>query len=347
MAISKELKKDLDREVKKLINSFKKEFIEVKERDKFNDRRIITFLNIKKCKREPFYFGVEEEDVFHKPKSIRELFICLYKQDKIIIYINYPEIYSGRFFHATLKVFLKSLPFYRNVFKQIAHHEYGHSFITKTNFDAYPKNVRTFLQEIECDDIYEAPDDKIKDLKEVFRRSKYGIVDESLKNIELMLVEKSLREFHADFSVLRKIESRVPIESLKMRIYEFDQGLQDKVKWKEKFFSSKDFGIKELSNYFFFLLILTQKFYIFNVWHYLKDIFEKFELNKLLDLFHLINKILKKIIKKNKDFNDMRLDILELAQILDNLNYEKIFFEDIIIEKDILLLKDFINNFKA
>jgi len=320
MTISKELKKKIDKQVKKLINAFKMEFMEVKGRDNFNDDRKVLFLNAEKHNKKPFYFGEGEEEEFQQPESVKEFASVKYKQDKILVFINYAGIYKGYFFHTTAENFLNSYMFYLQVVKQIAQHEYGHSFLTETGFDRYPKEVKSFLQKIGCDDIDEVPHDKKEQLKEIFRKSEYGQVDRRIKTIELMLVEKSLIEYHANYSVKIKIDKSLPIESLKLKIWEFKESLKEKDIWKKKIFQSQNFGIKELSIYFFFLLILTQNFHIFKVWEKLEEIFSAHELSELLRLFHFINTILRTIIRTKRNFDTITLAIYKLAEILDKID---------------------------
>lgn len=199
MAISKELKRELDKQVKNLIKVFKKEFLLIKSRTEYNDDRSVHFINSKKGPPTKFFFGEEEEEKDKFPKDMREFVSVIYKSDKIVISINYKEIYQGGFFRTTPKIFLKNLKFYENVVRQIARHEYGHSFLNKSDFDAYPKKVRTFLKEINCDDIFEVSESQMEDLKESFKNSDYGKTDKILETIQLNFVEKILREFHANF----------------------------------------------------------------------------------------------------------------------------------------------------
>lgn len=63
MAISKGLKRELDKQVKNLINVFKKEFLLIKSRAEYNDDRSVHFINSKKGLPTKFFFGKEEEDV--------------------------------------------------------------------------------------------------------------------------------------------------------------------------------------------------------------------------------------------------------------------------------------------
>ncbi len=346
MVISKELKRELDKQVKNLINVFKKEFLLIKSRAEYNDDRSVYFISSKKGPPTKFFFGEEEEEKDNFPKDMREFVSVIYNSDKIVISINYKEIYQGGFFRTTPKIFLKNLKFYENVVMQIARHEYGHSFLNKSDFDAYPKIVRTFLKEINCDDIFEVPESQMEDLKESFKNSDYGKTDKFLETIQLNFVEKILREFHADYSVCNRIDSSTPTEALNLSLFAFQEGLRDLPKWEADFYSSDNFGVKELSNYFFFLLILTQIFFVYNAWNMLKEIFKKHNLEKLLGVFHLINGILKKIILISENFDGMRKHLYELAKILDSFQFEKLFFENDLDQEKLALIRNYIQILK-
>lgn len=346
MSFSKELKRELDNRVKKLINVFKKEFNLIKNRPEYNDHRRIDFTNLRETQPPVFSFAEEEEEEGKYPEGMRVFASIDYKVDKIVISINYREIYQGGFFRTTTKIFLKNQKFYEKVVKQIARHEYGHSFLSKTEFDSYPKEVRDFLKEIKCDDIFEVPENKIDELKETFRNSDYGKIDKILENIQLDSVEKMLKEFHADYSANKKIDNTPPLESLKLDVYAFQEGLSDLPKWQENFYHGEDFGVKELSQYFFFLLILTQIFYVYNSWNLLKAVFKEFNLEKLLGIFHILNQILYKIVIKSEKFDGMRKYLYELAKILDSLHFEKLFFENDLDQENLALLKNYIQTLK-
>jgi len=277
---------------------------------------------------------------------MRKFVSVIYKSDKIVISINYKEIYQGGFFRTTPKIFLKNLKFYENVVKQIARHEYGQNFLNKSDFDTYPKKVRTFLKEIKCDDIFEVSESHMEDLKERFRNSDYGKIDKILETIQLNFVEKILREFHADYSACNRIDSSTPTEVLNLFLFAFQESLRDLPKWEADFYSSDNFGVKELSNYFFFLLILTQIFFVYNSWNMLKEIFKKHNLEKLLRVFHLINGILKKIILISENFDRMRKHLYELAKILDSFQFEKLFFENDLDQEKLALVRNYIQILK-
>ena len=343
MTISEELKIEFNKQVRKLLNIFMKEFIKVKEREEFNDNRKVLFSDGNKNPLKSFYFGNgEKKKESKKSKSIKKMFSAQYKRDKVIIRIYCSEIHENTFFNTKPKIFFDNLDLFKKYFKQIAHHEYGHRFLTKTEFDAYPLNVRTFLKKFNYRDLDDVPLSKKGELKEAFKKDKYGEIDNELKIIKLGLVEKSLKEFHAKYSVKKRIDNSIPNELLKRRIWELKQALSE---GRERFHNSQDLGMKELSNIFLDFLIFTQEFYIFNVWNKLEVVFEEQKFNEMLRLFHQLNKILKKIIKKNRNFDGMRLDIFELAKILDKLDFGKIFFENFILEKDLISLNNFIDEF--
>lgn len=201
---------------------------------------------------------------------------------------------------------------------------------------------KLFKKKFNYRDLDDVPLSKKGELKEAFKKDKYGEIDNELKIIKLGLVEKSLKEFHAKYSVKKRIDNSIPNELLKRRIWELKQALSE---GRERFHNSQELGMKELSNIFLDFLIFTQEFYIFNVWNKLEVVFEEQKFNEMLHLFHQLNKILKKIIKKNRNFDGMRLDIFELAKILDKLDFGKIFFENFILEKDLISLNNFIDEF--
>lgn len=346
MVISKELKSELDKQVKKLINVFKKEFLLIKSREDYDDDRRVDFINLKKAPPAKFFFGEEGEENDNLPKEMREFVSVLYKSDEIIISINYKEIYKGGFFRTSPKLFLKNRNYYENIVKQIARHEYGHSFLNKSEFDSYPKKVRAFLKEVNCDDISAVSEDQQENLKKCFRNSDFGKVDKILETIRLDFVEKILREFHADYSACNRIDSYPPTESLKLDLFAFQEGLRDLPKWQTEFYSSDDFGVKELSNYFFFLLILTQIFFIYNSWNMLKETFEKYKLENLLGVFHLLNGVLKKIVVTSENFDEMRIYLYKLAKILDSFQFEKLFFENDLDQENLALVKNYIQILK-
>ena len=341
MTISDELKIKFNKQVRRLIYIFIKEFIKVKEREEFDDNRKVLFLDGTKNPLKPFYFGNgEKKEESKKPKSFKTWFSAQYKQDKVIIRIYCSEIHENTFFHTSPEIFFSNLDFFENLFKQIAHHEYGHSFLTETEFDAYPQNVRNFLIKFNYRDLDDVPPIKNGELNEAFKKDKYGEID------NLGLVEGSLKEFHSNYYVKKKINGSIPDESLRKRRGELKLILSDLSERKEKYYNSQELGMKKFSNQFFKVLTFTQEFYIFNEWNKLEVVFDEHKFNEMLGLFHKLNKIFKKIIEKNWNFDEMRDDIFELAKVLDNFNYEKIFFKNLIVEKDLILLNKFIDELK-
>ncbi len=343
MTISKRLQEQLDKKTKILIEIFKNEFLKTKNKKEFKDGRVVKFLDSSNEDSKFFFFGEDNEEDYEDPEEMREFASVIFKVDVIIVRINYKGIKQGGFFHTTPEIFLKNFDYFKKIIEQIARHEYGHSFLTKTDFEGYPKNVRSFLKKINSDDIFNVPESKIEDLKKAFRESDYGRIDESLKIVDLHLVEKLLKEFHADFSVFNKIDNSPLKESLRLTQYELNKGLKDTAEWRTKFYSSSNFDVKDLSKYFFFIKVFTQKYYIHNNWNMLVDGFDMYQLSNLLKLYHVVNGIIKKIIKKYDTFDKMRECIFELALAFDKFNFEKIFFNNQVVQEDILSLKTIID----
>lgn len=350
-AIQKKKKRPINDEIKdlvlKLVDIFKNEFTKTVRKPEFEDSRNIEFFDWSRWRKRPFWFG--EENIYSKKKKIKlnnASFGCEWDINVIKVYINYKGIYHGNLIKYRNYELKSNFSFYENYIKQIAHHEYGHTFITKTEFGLHPKEVRNYLKEIRVTDISKVPKHEKNKLKIKFEESKYGIIAESLKRFNLNDIIDSFLEFHADYTVFKKINKVIPIENLKRRKLEMSMLLKDfeKLRLNKESFSKTDND--EFSAIFFKILIYTQKIFIFNEWNQLINFFNQYNLNKFLDILHLISGFYEKIIKINSNFDSMSYDLFELAKILDKIDYEEIIFRNIINKNNIRELAEFTNNLK-
>ena len=144
-------------------------------------------------------------------------FLYIYRsQTDIEIYFNYKELDKQIFSHPE---FRQNFDFFKGLFKHIAHHEYGHTFLTPTTFDIELKEVKEFFKKIGVQNLRDVPIEKQNEYNEILKNTQFYKTLVSLKKVELNLLYDEFKEFTAYHMVLCKSICYIPPKESFIRNY--------------------------------------------------------------------------------------------------------------------------------
>jgi len=160
---------------------------------------------------------------------------------------------------------------------------------------------------------------------------------ESLQKINFDLIGRIFRDFYADFLVFHKIDKSVPSESLKIDYSEILDYLKSESILNPNFRTGFIYTAqpKKFKN-IFIILLLSRKFFIFHKWDLLISIFKKYKLYNFLKFLYLINLIFQTIIENNQNYDSMNYDLIQLAKLLDFIDYEDLILKNKYPQKKII-----------
>ena len=105
--------------------------------------------------------------------------------------------------------------------------------------------------------------------------------------------------------------------------------------------------LNHFQNYPFFMIVWevlwhTQRFYIFNKWDALIELFNKYQMTSFLDFIQISFKIFKTISDKHTDIDIIMKIIIKLSKVMDEIDYENLIFNNQSDEKHQNDLKKFV-----
>jgi len=213
----------------------------------------------------------------------------------------------------------------RNYFEEVANHEYGHTRTLENIFLLFPKDTRYILTNKNLDDITQ------DDLTRCYVESNcYYLEFFNLRNIDLNFFEHIFLDFWANLKVRNIINEDPPKECLNERLNGF-YDLSPQVINRKTFLK---------------LLLYTQLFFIHDKWAILEEKFRESELDQLLLVYKSVNKFFNKILELNDDFDSMEEYLVELAKILETINYNAIIFSNQLTNQDKRKLRSFIGKLR-
>ena len=314
----KSAKPHIEKLKKEILKTFRSEFI--KKKRKFNDHR---------------------SEIFNTESSLNETedYVNIhYGERDIEIIVNYKKFDEDIFI---IPDFRENFVFYKNHIKHIAHHEYGHSFLVPTTFDLKPIEVKNYLKKLGVKDSKSLPSDKKKEFNKIYTNSIFCKTIARLKNVNLLSLYKQFREFHATYMIIvRDIDNSIPSETLKLDFNKLSAIIFNFRNKKEEFIeyykSSEEYQLFQFNPYFVIVLDalwLTHRFYIYNEWNVLIELFNKTKMTYFLYLLHNISGTFKIISDKHSDIDIITKVIIKLSEVLDKLNYEDLIIENNFDEK--------------
>lgn len=167
--------------------------------------------------------------------------------------------------------------------------------------------------------------------------SKIVKVQEKCKNIHIMYIDQVFQDFWANSIVYKKINNNPPLEMLKET---YNSMIINECLYPQNILNPKI----EYNQRVFELLLYTQEHFIFDKWDELENLFNEYNLSKLLQFYKYLNLFFQKILEINNNYDLMRKDLIELARCLDGINYNELMFHNKFDKKDIKILKDYRNS---
>ena len=287
----------------------------------FNDSRAIYFSSNK------------QQGIFPRIEILLDLHHSVgvfWHKNKIEIQFN-DEILE----EAYLKNLSVSLAYLKNAFKQIADHEYAHTIQFKSMFFRLPQDTRDNILKKNPEEI--TKEDLIKSIND--SNDRMITEQKNCKNIHFAQIDDVFQDFWANSIVFSKISRIPPKEMLKNRI----DGMND-----NECLYPNNIIYREIpyNKRVFELLLYTQEFFIFERWDKLENLFNEYNLGRLLRFYRYINLFFRKFLEIDRKLDEMRDNIIDLTLILDRINYNSIIFENEIEKNDIQVLIKFRDHLK-
>ncbi len=328
----------IERLKKKILQTFRSEFINTMR--KFDDKRKPHFKKIGDK-------GIFSYNFVNEMGELKKMqnFIYLYRGEAVIeIYFNYKELNEQIFFQPE---FRQNFDFIKGLFKHIAHHEYGHTFLTPTTFDLGLEEGKEFLKRIGISNFRGVPIEKINEYNKIIKNTRFFKALENLKKVELNLLYDEFKEFHAYYMVLCKKICIIPPQESLNRNYNILSGyISNLLDHREELLSNlmmqselyQDEQLNMLPHDAYFELYhdinqSTYDFFIYGEWDRLIGLFSENNMTYFLYFMHTINEIFKTISDKHSDIDIITKIIIKLSKIMDEINYKDLIFDNKFNEK--------------
>jgi len=324
---------------KNLINSFKLELKRITKKEK---RKIL----FKKAGDSSIFIDLIDDEIIknelglynaktHWDESNIEFYLDENDDNEYFRHLNeYPEDY----------IYLKSKLQY------IARHEYGHTFLTSNIYNQKPKEEREILKEVGCNNLKEVPEDKKKEIFKKIKDTAFYKRVEELKKADLVVLLKEFKEFHANYTVLTRIDNEIPKEILRSNYDRLELIIKNLHPRKEEIIknikSHQNYLVFKRSEYFYLLfdmISLTYEIYVFGEWNNLIPLFQEHKMIYTLYFIHSINEIFKIIADNNNNFDSMIENIMEMGRIIELIDFEQLVFNNQFPDKIREKLKDYKN----
>ncbi|HEC40413.1 hypothetical protein LCGC14_0697920 [marine sediment metagenome] len=235
------------------------------------------------------------------------------------------------------------------IVEYIARHEYGHTFLTENIYNQKPKGEREILHRIGFRGFKNVPKDMQKKIFEEIKETSFYLCLQELVNVDLGVILKEFKEFHANYSVLEKIDGKVPkavlrwnynhLANIIKNLHSNKERILENIKNRENY---RMFRRNEFSYLLFDILGITYEIYVFSEWDQLIPLFKGQNMLNFLYFMHMINEIFKNIAVNNKDFDSMIENICDLGHLIETVNFEQLIYTNYLSDKIKEKLKLFI-----
>ncbi|KKN20928.1 hypothetical protein LCGC14_0930610 [marine sediment metagenome] len=312
---------------------------------------IVRNLNLKNLGEEGKYsyeFNNENGEI----KRMKDFIYIFRDQNEIEIYFNQWEIKQVFF---SIHEFKENVLFVKELFKHIAHHEYGHTFLAPTTFDLGIKEAKEFFKKFGYHNSRDVPIEKKNEFLMIYSNSEFIRALLSLNRVELTRVYDEFKEFHAYYMVLKeKISNSNPEDALNWNyniltgyvtnLYNQGEEMLSELKQSDFF---QDVQLNKFPHDAYFelyhdIMQLTYDFFIYGEWNRLIGLFSENNMTYFLDFMQTINEIFKTIADKHSDIDVITKIIIQLSKKMDDINYEDLIFNNQVNEKHQKELKKFI-----
>jgi len=244
------------------------------------------------------------------------------EQEAIEFYVNWERLgninLKGKVYYDLDKHF----KFFKNLYEQMAYHEYGHTYLTtSTSSMFYPTEGLDFLKSNNIKNIYDIPDGDIAEFQRIVKNSKQSRINKNLKNVNFIDIAIGVSECHANYSMRNILKVKEPIEFLKFSKVDLLDGLYDYSKFNMDTLS-KDYINQRINNW----VIKANNLFIFDKWDTMKQACEKYNFMPLFDFVYELNQKYLGIVKNTNDIDEMKNEILSLAVESNKLDFMELFF---------------------
>ena len=323
---------NLEQLKKMVLKTFKTEFIKTKK--KFQDERRVIFKKVGDK-------GMFSSNLINEQGEARDMggYIHVYYGKTIIeIFFNHKQLDKDFF---TRPDFKQRINDFKQHFKHVAHHEFGHSFFIPTTSDLKPKEVKDYLNKIGVQQAREEPQELKTEFLDVYRDSQLCRTVAVLKNVDLTSLYNEFKEFHAYYMVkIKEICNFVPNKFLEWNYNTLKNSIRNFRTKHQGFLSfiSEQEHFQILPHDPFFALYhdvmsLSYNFFIYGEWDKLIGLFNEHNMTYFLNFMHTINEIFKAISDKHTDIDNIQKIIIKLSKIMDDINYEGLIFTNKFNEK--------------
>ena len=309
---------------RKLISSFK---AELKRITKDENRRIF----IKKAGERSIFVDLIDDETI---KNELGLYNAKTHWDKANIEFYLNENDDNEYFK-DLKEFPEDYIHLKSILKYIARHEYGHTFITPNLYEQKPKEEREILKKVGVNNFKDVPKGMKQEIFEKIKNTAFYKCVEELQNVELTILLKEFKEFHANYTVLTQIDDSIPNEILRWNYNQLEPIIRNLHSRKEEIIvnikSRENYRILKRREFFYLLfeiLSITYEIYIFSEWDQLIPLFRRHNMLKTLYFTHLINEIFKSIANSDEDFDLMIENVMDVGRIIDPIDFEELIFRN-------------------
>ncbi|TKJ19799.1 MAG: hypothetical protein CEE43_14450 [Promethearchaeota archaeon Loki_b32] len=217
-------------------------------------------------------------------------FLCQYNQNIIEVYYNPLKI--NKEYLNVPNITDETL---EDIFKYLAHHEYGHSLLnesTKKSFNVLNKRV---------------------------------ITTKSKRNIILKTIIFIFREFFADWQA-KMTGSNIPNFYLD-QVFQNIEEVFTLIKFLK--FPNSTISLNDLILLFYYKFLYPSVYYhVFNRWDYLMEKCGRFKDLELINIVSKINYFFEDLIKSTSDIYVYKKALLELASLLKNIDYFELFLKN-------------------
>ncbi len=165
------------------------------------------------------------------------------------------------------------------------------------------------------------------------------------------VILNKFKEFHANYSVLEKIDNTLPKEVLRWKYNQLEPIIKNLHSKKEIIIENiknrENYRVLKRNEYFcliFEILTLTLEIYVFSEWYKLIPLFQEQNIVNFLYFIHLINESFKTIVDSNNNYDSMIENTCDLGRIIELLNFEQLIYANRFPELIQENLRQFINN---
>lgn len=328
---------------KKLVGSFRAELRKITQ----NENRKILF---KKAEDRSIFTDIIDEETMENEQGLFNA-KTHWDESTIEFFLNQND---DNEYMRRLREFPENYIQLDSIIKYIARHEYGHTFITKSIYDLKSKGEREILSLIGVNNLKDIPKENVVETLDKVKNTPFFKCVEDLQNIDLVVLLKEFREFHANYTVLTKINDEIPKELLGWKYSQLELIIKNLRSRKDEIVdnieSRENYRIFKRSAYFYLLfniIALTYEIYIFSGWDQLIPLFEEQNMINILIFIYLVHEIFENIAMHNKSYDSMIENLMDLGYLMEPIDFEKILFKNQIFDTNFDSLKEYKNKLAA